>query len=354
MTGSRLDQLRAVVRDPERKALPTILFETIALSLKARQPAGFYFSSFLYKKGVDVADHLSTRDMWGIQDVLSDPAAVDIVHNKLFIHEFFSGRHIPVPRLLAYNFNERLFAEAGESWRLHLIGGLDNCVAALRSLVAKSNSKSIFVKPTKGWGGSRTRKVSDTDLREQGPAIHDYMLSSSYIIQEEVAQHPALKTLNPTSLNTVRMDTFRAKGRTAQIMSALLRMGMAGSSADNIAAGGVYTGIDLETGRLNERAYKKLAKSAVGYLAHPTSGVTFKGYQLPTFEDVKRIALDAANLLPPALVGWDIAVSESGPLLIEGNSRYYDMQLSDVAYGGYIKNPVFQQALKLARGMKSR
>jgi len=54
------------------------------------------------------------------------------------------------------------------------------------------------------------------------------------------------------------------------------------------------------------------------------------------------------------MIGWDIAISNHGPVLIEGNARYYDMQLSDIAYGGYRNNPVFQKALALANSVNKK
>jgi hypothetical protein len=44
------------------------------------------------------------------------------------------------------------------------------------------------------------------------------------------------------------------------------------------------------------------------------------------------------------LVGWDIAIVEHGPILIEGNSDY-DIAASNLAYGGYRTNPVFRKVL---------
>lgn len=44
------------------------------------------------------------------------------------------------------------------------------------------------------------------------------------------------------------------------------------------------------------------------------------------------------------MVGWDVAIGPSGPILIEGNSNY-DNTGNDQADGGYRANPVFRKAL---------
>lgn len=45
------------------------------------------------------------------------------------------------------------------------------------------------------------------------------------------------------------------------------------------------------------------------------------------------------------LVGWDVGIGESEPVLIEGNSDY-GINSNDMAYGGYLTNPVFRKVLK--------
>jgi hypothetical protein len=44
------------------------------------------------------------------------------------------------------------------------------------------------------------------------------------------------------------------------------------------------------------------------------------------------------------LVGWDVAIGESGPVLIEGNSDY-DISGNDLTEGGYLANPRFRKVL---------
>jgi len=45
------------------------------------------------------------------------------------------------------------------------------------------------------------------------------------------------------------------------------------------------------------------------------------------------------------LIGWDIGISESGPVLIEGNSGYA-IEGNDMAAEGYLSNPIFRKAWK--------
>ena len=88
-----------------------------------------------------------------------------------------------------------------------------------------------------------------------------------------------------------------------------------------------------------------MKNGAKTHLAHPDTNVVFNGYQIPYFDEVKDLALSAAEKIPAIrLVGWDIVLGEQGPLLLEGNHVYH-IGMSEMAYGGYHKNPVFQKVL---------
>ena len=82
------------------------------------------------------------------------------------------------------------------------------------------------------------------------------------------------------------------------------------------------------------------------YTNHPNSGIQFENFQIPFFSEVTQMAKDASSLLQERLVGWDIGISDNGPVLIEGNA-YYGMISSQISYGGYRKHPAFQKIFKI-------
>ena len=80
------------------------------------------------------------------------------------------------------------------------------------------------------------------------------------------------------------------------------------------------------------------------FTQHPDTGTIFDNFKIPYFEELKRLTKNAAILLPDKLIGGDIGISDKGPVLIEGNG-YYGIDVSDLAYGGYRKHPVFKKIL---------
>lgn len=57
-------------------------------------------------------------------------------------------------------------------------------------------------------------------------------------------------------------------------------------------------------------------------MEHPTSHVKFEGFQIPCFEEAKQMVLKASLKSDKILVvGWDVAIFENGPVIIEENRR---------------------------------
>ncbi len=342
--------LKLTCIDNNRKSILRIIYEFLALTINKRCLATHYFTSLLYKAPIlNYRDYLTVSEMSQLQENLCDQITVDISHNKLFFQEYFEKRHISMPRLLAYNFGMNFFIKNKEDWMLEEIKSLQNIRDLVANMLSNSKSGSVFIKPISGSSGSGARKI-EKNRKEWGmesyKEFQKYLETGSFLFQEEVIQHADLARINSTSLNTMRIDIFKDFVENVDIISAFLRMGLAGSHVDNIAAGGIFVGINMADGTLKEQGFNKLGKGGFTYLAHPDTNVVFKKYRIPFFFEAISLAINAARLLPAALIGWDIAVSENGPVLMEGNAVYYDMQLSDIAFGGYRKNPIIQKLIK--------
>lgn len=72
----------------------------------------------------------------------------------------------------------------------------------------------------------------------------------------------------------------------------------------------------METGKLSGNGIdKKLNESE-----ESITGIKFDGFQIPYWEEIKEMVLEAALVNDKVnLVGWDVAISKNGPLIIEGN-----------------------------------
>jgi hypothetical protein len=333
--------------DRGRKPFARIVREFLVASVTSRCIATHYFTGFLYKSGIDnYLDYLSHREWQYLQDVLDDDELNDILGDKIYFSAYYERTGIQLPRQLGYNVREKLILQDNGRWVSLELVTPEATLAAVQKLLAASSNGSIFVKPIRGSGGHGTLRIRSDDV-QQGiiGELQSYLVSGSFIVQDEVVQHREMAKLNPGSLNTIRIDTFKAPGGRPDVLSAFMRTAMDGICVDNITQGGLYVGVNLDDGTLKQHAMRDIKYGTTTYTVHPTTGVRFAGFQIPLFEDVKRAAIEAADWIPKALVGWDIAVSETGPVVIEGNARYYHMQSSDMMYGGYRRNSVYKKVV---------
>jgi len=167
-----------------------------------------------------------------------------------------------------------------------------------------------------GWG------VDVVDSRMDRADLLALMHRRGYnLVEAYVQQHPRLAGLSPSGLNTVRMVTLLDAQDRVHILGAILRMSV-DSFVDNIAMGNIAAPIDIETGTLaSEAVYKDIKKAPVAQ--HPVTGAQIVGFQVPYWQEVlemtERAALhDRRN----RSIGWDVAITEQGPSLIEGNHNW--------------------------------
>lgn len=140
------------------------------------------------------------------------------------------------------------------------------------------------------------------------------------LLQPRLVNHASLRPLSPRALSTIRVMTTRRPGQPARFLAGVLRMGTGSSTADNFAQGGIASAIDADTGVIGEaRRLDKQHRTHV-HRTHPDSGATIPGFRVPFWEESVRLAVDAHTRLGSVpCVGWDVAVLEDGPVLLEGN-----------------------------------
>ena len=148
-----------------------------------------------------------------------------------------------------------------------------------------------------------------------------YMKTNKYDIAEEfVVQHQDLMALSPSGLNTVRIITQLQDG-TVNFLGARLRITV-NSAIDNMAAGNLAAPVDLESGVVNgPGVYSDITKEDSP--KHPVTGKNIIGFKIPYWKEVLELAQNAALHTPGnRSVGWDIAITQEGPELIEGNHNW--------------------------------
>ncbi|MBQ7280374.1 MAG: hypothetical protein IJR13_06625 [Bacteroidales bacterium] len=199
-----------------------------------------------------------------------------------------------------------------------------------------ANLKDVIIKPSRETQGrgvqlfSATDGVTDINGMTIAKLFEEYQ--HNFMIQRRVHQHKDLAALNPTSVNTLRVVSFRS-GMEVLIVYSVIRIGRKGQVIDNQCAGGISTMVGPD-GRLSKNAFGGYTTDNV---PKTDTGIVLEGYQYPSYDKaiafVKRLHMQLPFF---NMIGWDVAIEENGdPILIEFNNN---PQLSQSAFGsGYGK-----------------
>lgn len=149
--------------------------------------------------------------------------------------------------------------------------------------------------------------------------LKEYAIHKQYdILEEFVYQHDELQRLSPNSLNTIRFITFLKNNNNVKVVGSSIRMGL-NKNTDNLSSGGITCKVNIETGVIESKGYsfditQKLCD------VHPISGMKLEGFKIPYWNEVTSMCIMAAKKYSEnRCIGWDVAITNNGPLLIEGN-----------------------------------
>lgn len=179
------------------------------------------------------------------------------------------------------------------------------------------NKKQVVLKNSVG-GAGRNVEVIDVAAIDFNK-LAEYSKKHNFdLLEEFVYQHSALMQLSPKSLNTVRLITQLNDLNQVDILGTILRLGI-DQNTDNLSTGGIACPIDPATGIvIGPGVSFNITKQ--DYLVHPISCIKFEGFAIPFWSEILQMCKRAALLHPEnRSIGWDVAVKEDGPLLIEGN-----------------------------------
>lgn len=146
-----------------------------------------------------------------------------------------------------------------------------------------------------------------------------------FVLEEKIRQVPEMAKLHPKSVNTVRMNTVRFDDR-IEVIHPFLRIGRGDSIVDNAGAGGIIATLD-ENGKVKAAA----DENGVSYTRVDDLGLDIIGWQVPCWKEAVEFVKQLAMVIPSnRYTGWDIALTEHGWCMVEGNTRaQFVWQISD-------------------------
>lgn len=221
------------------------------------------------------------------------------------------------------------------------------CEESLLDKLEGSGAGEFIAKPAFGTHGQGLvrfkideRKLWGDDGVEINVSNFFQLLSNStdpYLIQAALRPHAEIKGLMPgRALGTFRIVTFRTPGGVL-MLPACIKIPLKESVADNFTSGesGNYLGaIDSDAGVLLKawRASDSHPGIVVPAESNPESGASLTNVKIPGWKALCDLVKDAANTFDklPTL-GFDVALTDRGPMLIEANAMY-DCDILQIAH----------------------
>ena len=178
----------------------------------------------------------------------------------------------------------------------------------IRSVDAAAASATLGNGQTVALAGLAAEVVANTDY--------------GFVFQDAVAVHPAIAAITGSSaVSTVRVVTVNRTDQ-PEVLYTAWKLPSPTAMSDNFWQAGSL--IALVAPKTGEVLQVRLASGPDTQWpeVHPVSGCQFKGITLPDWQAVLDLAIAAHAIVPDnGLLGWDIALTPQGPLIIECNEN---------------------------------
>ena len=152
-----------------------------------------------------------------------------------------------------------------------------------------------------------------------------------HILQQRLVNHSMLLPISGRGLSTIRIVTYRTVDGNVGVIVACLRMATGASHVDNFEVGGIAAPVDLATGVLGVAVAKDIRCGT--FTHHPDTHGQIEGLTLPYFAEALDLTQRAQSCFPwVPFVGWDVVITDNGPLLLEANP-YFGIELPQIVIG---------------------
>ena len=157
-------------------------------------------------------------------------------------------------------------------------------------------------------GYAKAVAVTTTDIVERARQIHKMLptataedrkaamefisTAKNYIVEEYVTQHEAMAKMNPASVSIIRFYSVSSPAGNyvfAPVLTTAIEKSVANGCQDALTAM-----IDIRTGEVITDAVDQ--NQFVEYTAHPVTGVQFKGFQVPYWQECLALMRKALPL----------------------------------------------------------
>ena len=214
-----------------------------------------------------------------------------------------------------------------------------DCIARNYKSVAKILKqkcvKQMVVKTTESSHGDNVWVINDLHFEENDDVsmlrfdgetlmLSDLCKKNPLIFESVISQTSQMAALNPSSVNTIRFMTTLMPDGSARTIACFIKVGRAGRCVDNAGSGGnVDAAVDIANGRIYNVIMFKGWRNIDKIDCHPDTGVLLDGMMIKNWAEIRRRVENFQQRMPfVKAAGWDIAITDNGPIIVEVNDMW--------------------------------
>jgi hypothetical protein len=288
-----------------------------------------WYIVYTMTSGFNCIDYVPTNIyVLNIEPVLNDHRLAPVYTNKSTYHMLFDP--CLFPEVIVNNINGTYYDRGLEHIRRDHVGAI------------LSAHDRVVVKPSIDSGGGNNVQVFSRDegkhRNRHGEELTLEYLAEHYgrdfVVQQYIEQLDYFRRLNESSVNTVRVYTYRSvRTGKVNVENLVVRVGQPGSEVDNFREGGMACKIDTKG------KYGRFAVDGTGnrHTLTPDGGLRFA--DLPPVPQIDKICktavVTAEKLHSQRVIAFDICINNKGEIkVIEINTCGVEINFHQFSNGG--------------------
>ena len=304
----------------ELKLNPVVCFKYARLNAQKKITVQEYYKyEHLLRDSEFKESFLSYKEAEQYWKILNPNKYGVVARDKYITHLVLENENIPMPRLYAY-YNY----EAGGSFEYVFEqlskNNVHECV--IKPAADSAHGSGVFVCKAINYNESdcliektNGEKISLKQLLEDNRYC-------PLLFEEKINQTQQISAINSSSVNTVRFMTALYPNRDVKVIATFLKIGRKGSDVDNAGGGGnIDCGINIESGQCFNTIQFNSFKDIVHITHHPDTGTLIDSIVIDNWSEVVEKVKNYQTKIPYLkTLGWDIALTNQGPVVIEINN----------------------------------
>lgn len=255
-------------------------------------------------------------------DYLNPIKYYSLARNKYLTHKILENTGVRTAELYCYFQPEGKVIESAEI--------ANSLVDVCRILKAKNVTECV-IKTTESSHGHNVYVVNDIEYEDDDCKLTLFnndviqlseIIDHAPIIFESIVRQTAqFASFNKSSVNTIRFMTVLYPDRKARMAGIWMKFGRSGRCVDNAGSGGnIDACVDIATGEIKYVTEFNGWRNTKLITHHPDSGVLLEGVKIDDWDNIVAQVLHFQECFPYIkAAGWDIAITDEGPVVIEVN-----------------------------------